>query len=91
MDRSGVEMMGKVLTISTRYMKVRTHVPLDPGRIVEIDCGDNMGLGEVIQASPGDGCFVCVVKIEHALNRKAYGRDLPQVARTQAWPPVAAK
>ena len=80
LDRTGVEIMGNVLTISGRYMKVRTDVPLDRGMVVEIDCGDSMGLGEVIHASPQDGSFVCVVKIEKALNSKALGGGCARTA-----------
>jgi hypothetical protein len=75
LDRLGVdlEMMGKVQTISGRYIKVRTHGPLDRGMLVQIDCGDSIGLGEVVHASPGDGSFVCVVRIKHGLNKKTFG------------------
>ncbi len=73
LDLTGGQLIGKVLGGYSRYLEVQTRAPLHLGASVQIECGENCGLGEVIHISSRDGkdCCIVTVELEHGLKPAA--------------------
>lgn len=64
----GAAVPARIVDISGRGLGVELRSPIPAGTLVQVECADDLLLGEVVYGRPGpDGLHTLGLKIEHSL------------------------